>query len=94
MYYKNFKTVTYCVAGWVNHITEEQLRKDADFLQKYVKYNKNSEVATAPANWEATAKIRLIYIPQKLSRFLGLADNPPKSLIPSLRKGYILIEQQ
>ena len=26
MHYKNFKTVTYCVAGWVNHITEEELR--------------------------------------------------------------------
>ena len=33
MFYKNFKTVTYCVAGWVNHVTEEQLRKEADFLQ-------------------------------------------------------------
>ena len=36
MHYKNFKTVTYCVAGWVNHITEEELREQADFLQKYV----------------------------------------------------------
>ena len=35
MHYKNFKTVTYCVAGWVNHITEEELREQADFLQKY-----------------------------------------------------------
>ena len=40
MFYKNFKTVTYCVAGWVNHVTEAQLRKDADFLQKYVKIDK------------------------------------------------------
>lgn len=40
MFYKNFKTVTYCVAGWVNHVTEEQLRKEADFLQKYVKIDK------------------------------------------------------
>ena len=40
MFYKNFKTVTYCVARWVNHITEEQLRKDTDFLQKYVKLDK------------------------------------------------------
>ena len=40
MFYKNFKTVTYCVAGWVNRITEEQLRKDADFFQKYVKLDK------------------------------------------------------
>ena len=40
MFYKNFKTVTYCVAGWVNHITEEELRKEADFLQKYVKIDK------------------------------------------------------
>ncbi|SEQ59320.1 hypothetical protein SAMN04487977_106113 [Treponema bryantii] len=40
MFYKNFKTVTYCVAAWVNRVTEEQLRKDADFLQKYVKIDK------------------------------------------------------
>ena len=40
MFYKNFKTVTYCIAEWVNHVTEEQLRKDADFLQKYVKIDK------------------------------------------------------
>ena len=40
MFYKNFKTVTYCVAGWVNRITEKQLRKDADFFQKYVKLDK------------------------------------------------------
>ncbi len=40
MFYKNFKTVTYCVAGWVNHVTEEELRKEADFLQKYVKIDK------------------------------------------------------
>ena len=40
MFYKNFKTVTYCIAAWVNRVTEEQLRKDADFLQKYVKIDK------------------------------------------------------
>ena len=40
MHYKNFKTVTYCVAGWVNHITEEELRTQADFLQKYVGIDK------------------------------------------------------
>ena len=40
MHYKNFKTVTYCVAGWVNHITEEELRAQADFLQKYVGIDK------------------------------------------------------
>ena len=40
MHYKNFKTVTYCVAGWVNHITEEELREQADFLQKYVGIDK------------------------------------------------------
>ena len=40
MFYKNFKTVTYCVASWVNRVTEEQLRKEADFLQKYVKIDK------------------------------------------------------
>jgi hypothetical protein len=40
MYYKNFKTVTYCIAAWVNHITEEELREQADFLQKYVGIDK------------------------------------------------------
>ncbi len=40
MHYKNFKTVTYCVASWVNHITEEELRKQTDFLQKYVGIDK------------------------------------------------------
>jgi hypothetical protein len=40
MFYKNFKTVTYCVAGWINRVSEEQLRKDADFFQKYVKIDK------------------------------------------------------
>ena len=40
MHYKNFKTVLYCVAGWVNHVTEEQLRKEADFFQKYVGIDK------------------------------------------------------
>ncbi len=40
MHFKNFKTVTYCVAGWVNHITEKELREQADFLQKYVGIDK------------------------------------------------------
>ncbi len=40
MLYKNFKTVTYCVAGWVNRITEEELREQADFMQKYVGLDK------------------------------------------------------
>ena len=33
MHYKNFKTVLYCVTSWVNHVTEEQLRKEADFFR-------------------------------------------------------------
>ncbi len=40
MHYKNFKTVTYFVAGRVNRITEEELREQADFLQKYVGIDK------------------------------------------------------
>ena len=40
MFYKNFKTVTYCVAGWVNRVTEEEVRKGAEFFQKYVKLDK------------------------------------------------------
>ena len=34
--YKNFKSVTLCVAQWADRVTEEQLRKEADWLQKYV----------------------------------------------------------
>ena len=40
MHYKNFKTVTYCVAGWVNHITEKDLREQTEWLQKYVGIDK------------------------------------------------------
>lgn len=39
-FYKNFKSVTYCVAQWADKITEEELRKQADWLQKYVKIDK------------------------------------------------------
>ncbi|MCQ2576512.1 MAG: hypothetical protein MJ162_07190 [Treponema sp.] len=39
-YFKNFKSVTYCVAQWADHISEEELRKQADWLQKYVKIDK------------------------------------------------------
>ncbi len=35
-FFKNFKSVTYCVAQWADHITEEELRKEADWLQTYV----------------------------------------------------------
>lgn len=38
--YKNFKTVTYCVAQWADHITEKELRTQADWLQKYVGIDK------------------------------------------------------
>ena len=40
MHYKNFKTVLYCVTAWVNRVTEEQLRKEAEFFQKYVGVDK------------------------------------------------------
>ena len=40
MHYKNFKTVLYCVTGWVNRVTEEELRKEAEFFQKYVGVDK------------------------------------------------------
>ena len=38
--FKNFKSVTYCVAQWTDRISEEQLRKEADWLQKYVGIDK------------------------------------------------------
>ena len=38
--FKNFKSVVYCVAQWADHVSEEQLRKEADWLQKYVGVDK------------------------------------------------------
>ncbi len=38
--YKNFKSVTYLVAGWADKITEEQLRSDLDFFKKYAPLDK------------------------------------------------------
>lgn len=35
-----------------------------------------------------------MYIPQNESRFFGYADSPPIFLIPSFKKGYIVILQQ
>lgn len=39
-YFKNFKTVTYCVAQWADKISEEELKKEAEWLQKYVYIDK------------------------------------------------------
>jgi len=38
--FKNFKSVTYCVAQWAEKVSEEELRKEADWLQKYVGIDK------------------------------------------------------
>ena len=38
--FRNFKSVTYCVAQWAEHISEEELREQADWLQKYVGIDK------------------------------------------------------
>ena len=38
--YKGFKSVTYCVAQWADGVTEPELRKQADWLQKYVGIDK------------------------------------------------------
>ena len=38
--FRNFKSVTYCVAQWAEHISEEELRVQADWLQKYVGIDK------------------------------------------------------
>ena len=38
--FKSFKSVTYCVAQWADRISEEELRKEADWLQKYVGIDK------------------------------------------------------
>ena len=39
-FYRNFKSVTYCVAQWAEHISQEELRKQADWLQKYIGIDK------------------------------------------------------
>lgn len=39
-FYKNFKSVTYCVAQWADRVTEADLRAEADFLKKYVGIDK------------------------------------------------------
>lgn len=39
-FYKNFKTVVYCVAMWADKVKEEELRKQADWLQKYIGVDK------------------------------------------------------
>ncbi len=38
--YKNFKTVVYCVAYWVENITEEELNKQIEWFSRYVKIDK------------------------------------------------------
>ena len=39
-YFKNFKSVIYCVAGWADKISEEDLRTQTKWLQKYIKFDK------------------------------------------------------
>ena len=39
-YFKNFKSVTYCVAQWADHIDQENLIKQLDWLQKYIGIDK------------------------------------------------------
>ncbi|MCR4742694.1 MAG: hypothetical protein K5866_07510 [Treponema sp.] len=39
-YFKNFKSVTYCVAQWADHIDQENLKKQLDWLQKYIGIDK------------------------------------------------------
>ena len=39
-YYKSFKSVVYCVAQWADHVSEKQLRKETEWLQKYVGVDK------------------------------------------------------
>ena len=39
-FYKNFKTVLYCVAQWADKISESDLRKQTEWFQKYVGIDK------------------------------------------------------
>lgn len=39
-FYKNFKTVVYCIAQWADKITEEELKKQIEWFQKYIGVDK------------------------------------------------------
>lgn len=39
-YFKNFKSVTYCVAQWADRISQKELQIQTEWLQKYVKIDK------------------------------------------------------
>lgn len=39
-HYQNFKTVVYCTAGEMSRVTEDELREQIDFFQKYVGVDK------------------------------------------------------
>ena len=57
-------------------------------------YVRNSGVLTAPANCDATAKIKLTNDPQNEWRFLGGSEMPPIFFIPLKRNGYIVMLTQ
>ena len=67
--YKNFKSVTLCVAHWAQHVTEEQLRKEADWLQKYVGIEK---VYLETFRGELVDKSQLIMIKKILEEDYGI----------------------
>lgn len=39
-YFKTFKSVTYCVAQWAEHVKEEKLREECEWLNKYIGIDK------------------------------------------------------
>ncbi|MDR0909943.1 MAG: hypothetical protein LBM77_09280 [Spirochaetaceae bacterium] len=39
-YYKNFKTVVYCVAPWAGRVTEAELKEEIEFFQRFVGVDK------------------------------------------------------
>jgi len=57
--FKNFKSVTYCVAQWTDKVTEPQLRKETEWLQKYVGIDK-VYLETFRGTWAKKEQILMI----------------------------------
>ncbi len=58
-FYKNFKTVVYCVSEWAQHVTKEQLLNEIAFFQKYVGVDK---VYLEPFRGTVASKEQIIMI--------------------------------
>lgn len=59
MNYKNFKTVMYCVAQWVDNVTENQLKEDIAFFKKYCPVDK-IYLETFRGGWARKEKVEMV----------------------------------